>query len=245
MKPAILCALTLGLAAGTACKSQEAPKAAPEPAKAKTEKAAAPAAAAPAAAPAGDPSKALMDPSQATLEAPAKFTVKFETTQGDILVDVQRDWAPRGADRIYNLVKAGFFQDVAFFRVIGGFMAQVGIHGDPKVAAVWRGARFPDDEVKQSNTRGMVSFATAGPNTRTTQFFINFGNNTRLDGMGFAPFGKVRDMKPVDALFAGYGEGAPRGKGPNQGLLQQQGNSYLKSDFPKLDYIKSASILEE
>jgi peptidyl-prolyl cis-trans isomerase A (cyclophilin A) len=190
-------------------------------------------------------SAALTDPSKATATAPAKFTVKLETTAGDILIDVDRAWAPKGADRIYNLVKAGYYNDVAFFRVIGGFMAQVGIHGDPNVNKVWRNARIEDDKAGvQSNTRGMVSFATAGPNTRTTQFFINFGNNARLDGMGFAPFGKVRDMAVVDKLYAEYGEGAPNGRGPDQGRIQMEGNKYLKSDFPKLSWIKQASIVE-
>ncbi len=185
---------------------------------------------------------ALMDPSKATAKAPDKFTVKLETTAGDILIDVQRDWSPKGADRFYNLVKAGYYDDVAFFRVIGGFMAQVGINGDPNVNKVWRDARIDDDPVKQSNTRGMVSFATGGPNTRTTQFFVNFGNNARLDQMGFSPFAKVRNMDVVDKLYAGYGEGAPSGKGPNQGRVQTEGNKYLKADFPNLSWIKKATV---
>ena len=176
--------------------------------------------------------------------APDKFTVKLETTKGDILVDVTKDWAPRGADRFFELVKTGYFSDVAFFRVIDGFMAQAGIHGDPKVNEKWRDKRIEDDPVKQSNTRGTVTFATSGRNSRTTQFFINFGDNQRLDGMGFAPFGKVRDMKVVDSLFNGYGEGAPRGRGPIQSHLQREGNAYLKREFPKLDYILSATIIE-
>ncbi len=185
----------------------------------------------------------LKDPSKATEQAPETFAIKFATTKGDFYVDVTRAWAPKGADRIYNLVKAGYYNDVAFFRVISGFMAQVGISGDPSVNAVWRVARIEDDpSAGQSNSRGMVSFATAGPNTRTTQFFINFVNNSNLDRSGFVPFGKVRDMTVVDALYAGYGEGAPRGKGPSQGRLQAEGNSYLKQEFPQLDYIKSATI---
>jgi peptidyl-prolyl cis-trans isomerase A (cyclophilin A) len=187
---------------------------------------------------------ALKDPSKLNEKAPDKFTVKLETTAGDILMDVDRSWAPKGADRFYNLVKNGYYDDVAFFRVIGGFMAQVGIHGDPELNKVWRNARIEDDKVKQSNTPGMVSFATAGPNTRTTQFFINFGNNARLDGMGFAPFAKVRDMKVVEKLYAGYGEGAPSGKGPSQGRLQTEGNKYLKAEFPKLSWIKKATIVK-
>jgi len=174
-----------------------------------------------------------------------QFAVKLTTTKGDIIIDVTRSWAPRGADRFHELVKNGYYTDIAFFRVIGGFMAQVGISGDPAMNRIWRGRQIKDDPVTQSNTRGMVTFATGGPNTRTTQVFINFGNNRSLDQMGFSPFGKVRDMGPVDALYSGYGEGAPQGRGPNQGAIQAQGNTYLRESFPKLDYIEKAEILEE
>lgn len=177
-------------------------------------------------------------------QVPAQYTVELDTTKGPIVIDVHRDWAPNGADRFYELVKNGYFSDVAFFRVIGGFMAQVGISGDPALNAEWREKRIPDDPVKASNTRGTVTFATSGPDSRTTQFFINFADNSRLDGMGFAPFGKVQDMAPVDALYDGYGEGAPRGRGPAQGRIQTEGNAYLRKSFPKLDYIKSAKIIE-
>jgi peptidyl-prolyl cis-trans isomerase A (cyclophilin A) len=187
---------------------------------------------------------ALLDPRLATETAPARYTVKLETTEGDILLDVHRDFAPRGADRFYNLVRIGYFDDVAFFRVIEGFMAQVGIHGNPRINQAWQGANIDDDPGRESNTRGMVTFATAGPNTRTTQFFINFGNNANLDGMGFAPFARVRDMAVVDRIHAGYGEGAPRGRGPSQGLLGRRGNEYLRAEFPELDYIRHASIVE-
>jgi peptidyl-prolyl cis-trans isomerase A (cyclophilin A) len=190
------------------------------------------------------PDSPLLDPEKASRTAPDKFTVKLETVRGDILIDVQREWAPRGADRFYGLVKAGYYDDVAFFRVVGGFMAQVGIHGDPRVNAVWRSARIADDPVKESNTRGMVSFATSGPDSRTTQFFINFADNSRLDGMGFSPFGKVRDMTPVDLVYSGYGEGAPRGRGPVQARIQSEGNAYLHAEFPKLDYIRKATIVD-
>jgi peptidyl-prolyl cis-trans isomerase A (cyclophilin A) len=187
------------------------------------------------------------DPAKATATAPAVYKAKFVTTKGDFTVEVHRDWAPHGADRFYNLVKSGFFTDTAFFRVIKGFMVQFGIHGDPAVAAKWRNAQIPDDPSgKQSNTRGMVTFATAGPNTRTSQLFINYGNNGNLDGQGFAPIGKVigDGMKVVDAIEGMYGEGAPGGRGPAQGRIQMEGNKYLKADFPKLDYIKSASIVQ-
>jgi peptidyl-prolyl cis-trans isomerase A (cyclophilin A) len=176
--------------------------------------------------------------------APSQYSVELDTTKGAIVIEVRRDWAPKGADRFYELVKDGYFTDVAFFRVIAGFMAQAGISGDPALNAAWRAKPIPDDPVKASNMRGTVTFATSGPDSRTTQFFINFADNSRLDGMGFAPFGKVKDMAPADALYDGYGEGAPRGRGPSQGQMQTQGNSYLKESFPKLDYIKSARIIE-
>ncbi len=186
----------------------------------------------------------LTDPSKLAEKAPDSYKVRFDTTKGAITIEVTRSLSPNGADRFYNLVKAGYFKDIAFFRVIPGFMAQFGIHGDPKVSAAWREASIPDDPVKGSNTRGTITFATAGPNSRTTQLFINFGNNVQLDGMGFSPFGKVTEgMDVVDKINGEYGEGAPRGAGPGQGRVQTEGNAYLKKDFPNLDYIKSATIL--
>lgn len=186
----------------------------------------------------------LTQPSKLTEKAPDTFKVRFDTTKGAFTVEVTRAQAPNGADRFYNLVKAGYFKDIAFFRVIPGFMCQFGISGDPKISAAWREANITDDPVKASNTRGAITFATAGPNTRTTQLFINFGNNSQLDGMGFAPFGKVVEgMDIVDKINGEYGEGAPAGRGPNQGKVQMDGNAYLKKDFPNLDYIKSATIL--
>ncbi len=187
----------------------------------------------------------LKNPAKAVETAPENFKVKFETTKGNFTLDITRAWSPLGADRFYNLVKAGFFTDVAFFRVIDGFMVQFGIHGTPEIAGIWRGARIKDDPVKQSNAKGYISYAMAGPNTRTTQFFINFGNNANLDGMGFSPFGKVTEgMGVVESIYSGYGEGAPSGMGPDQGLVQLQGNKYLKAEFPKMDYIKSAELLK-
>lgn len=195
---------------------------------------------APADAPAGD---RLMDPSKLTETAPASYKVNFKTTKGEVVIQVNRDWAPNGADRFYNLVKNGYYKDIAFFRVVSGFMAQFGIHGDPKLNNVWRDASISDDPVREKNTRGRVTFATRGPNTRTVQLFINFGDNSRLDGMGFSPFGEVvSGMEVIDALYSGYGEGAPRGRGPDQGRLQGEGNAYLKKDFPELDYLLSAEI---
>ena len=217
--------------------AEDAPAAAAKPAAAAEAKAEAkPAAAA--------DSPDFRDPSKLTAKAPDKFKAKFETTKGDFVVEVTRSLAPNGADRFYNLVRSGFFEDIAAFRVISGFMCQFGIHGDPAVAAKWRAASIKDDPVKASNTRGMITFATAGPNTRTTQLFINFGDNTFLDNQGFSPFGEVVEgMDVVDKLYAGYGEGAPRGRGPDQGRIQSQGNEYLKKDFPEMDYIKSATIV--
>jgi peptidyl-prolyl cis-trans isomerase A (cyclophilin A) len=159
------------------------------------------------------------------------------------VIDVRREWAPNGADRFYNLVKNGFYDNVRFFRVISGFMVQFGINGDPKLSALWREARIRDDAVKQSNKRGFVTFATAGPNTRTTQVFVNFGDNAGLDRQGFAPFGQVvTGMNIVDALNSEYGEGGPRGRGPDQGRIQQEGNAYLTKDFSRLDFVKKATI---
>jgi len=188
-------------------------------------------------------SQGLANPAALNEQAPATYNVKFDTSKGAFVITVHRDWAPAGADRFYNLVKNGFYDNARFFRVISGFMVQFGIHADPKVSAVWREARIPDDPVKQSNKRGLITFATAGPNTRTTQVFINFGDNGALDRQGFAPFGQVvSGMNVVDALFAGYGEGAPSGQGPEQGRIQREGNAYLTRDFAKLDYIKKATI---
>jgi peptidyl-prolyl cis-trans isomerase A (cyclophilin A) len=185
----------------------------------------------------------LSDPASLNEKAPAVYKAKFDTSKGTFVVEVHRDWAPNGADRFYNLVKNGYFTDVRFFRVLDGFMAQFGINGEPGVSAVWREANIKDDPVKQSNSRGTITFATAGPNTRTTQVFINFGDNAGLDGQGFSPFGKVvSGMDVVDSLYSGYGEGAPNGHGPQQGVVQSLGNAYLQKAFPKLDYIKTATI---
>jgi peptidyl-prolyl cis-trans isomerase A (cyclophilin A) len=176
--------------------------------------------------------------------APAVYKAKFETSAGSFVVEVHRDWAPLGADRFYNLVKNGFYDDCRFFRVLSGFMAQFGINGDPAVSSVWRGATIGVDPVKESNKRGYLTYAMGGsPDTRTTQVFINFGDNARLDQSGFAPFGKIASgMDVVEKLYAEYGEGAPRGTGPDQGRIQMEGNTYLTKEFPKQDYIKKATI---
>lgn len=185
----------------------------------------------------------LLTPAALTAKAPALFKAKFDTSKGIFVVDVHRDWAPLGADRFYNLVKHGFYDNVRFFRVISGFMVQFGINGDPKLSAQWREARIKDDPVKQSNRRGYITYAMAGPDTRTSQVFINFADNDRLDTSGFSPFGRViSGMNVVDALNAEYGEGAPRGRGPDQGRLQMEGNAYLAKQFSRLDYVKKAMI---
>jgi len=199
--------------------------------------------------PANDPPNtmhpALLAPRKANEKAPAKFDVKFNTTKGDFTITVTRDWSPLAADRFYNLVRIGYYNDIAFFRVIPGFMAQFGIHGDVSVNKAWREATIEDEPVTQSNLRGYVTFAMGGPNSRTVQTFISTVDNSRLDGQKFAPFGQVTSgMEVVDKLYNGYGEGQPRGQGPEQNRIQFQNNAYLKTNFPRLDYIKSASIVE-
>lgn len=186
---------------------------------------------------------AMTDPSRATEKAPDTFRAKFETTKGDVVFECTRSWAPNGVDRFYNLVKIGFFDDVALFRVAKGFVVQWGIHGDPKVSAVWQNANLPPDPVKQSNTRGMLTYAMAGsPNTRSTQVFINYGNNKGLDAQGFAPICKVAEgMEIADAFNGEYGE-AVTGK---QAEIEGRGNAYLREAWPKLDYIKAAKIVSE
>jgi peptidyl-prolyl cis-trans isomerase A (cyclophilin A) len=185
----------------------------------------------------------LGNPAALTEQAPATYKARFDTSKGVFVIDVNREWAPVGADRFYNLVKNGFYDENRFFRVISGFMVQFGINGNPQVSTPWRNAQIKDDPVKQGNKRGFITFATSGPNSRTTQVFINFGDNARLDGMGFAAFGQVSTgMNVVDQLYADYGEGAPSGRGPNQGRMQSEGNAYLTKDFPNLDFVRKATI---
>jgi peptidyl-prolyl cis-trans isomerase A (cyclophilin A) len=182
--------------------------------------------------------EALMAPDQLDEEAPGVFTVKLGTSAGDVLIEVHRDWAPVGADRFYNLVKNGYYDGARFFRVVPNFVVQFGLNGDPKVNEVWRAAQITDDPVVESNKKGTVTFAkTNRANTRTTQIFINLKNNSRLDTQGFAPFGKVVDgMDVVEKLYSGYGQT------PSQPRIQAEGNTYLEAEFPKLDYIKAASV---
>jgi peptidyl-prolyl cis-trans isomerase A (cyclophilin A) len=186
----------------------------------------------------------LRFPEAFTEQAPATFRANFDTTKGTFVIEVHRDWAPIGADRFYNLVKGGFYNDVRFFRVISGFMAQFGMHGTPEVQRNWQGARLRDDPVKQGNSRGRIVFAHAGPNSRTTQVFINFRDNSAsLNSQGFAAFGEVvSGMDVVDKLHSGYGDGPPQGRGPSQQRIATEGNAYLAKEFPQLDYIKSATI---
>lgn len=188
----------------------------------------------------------LSDPASLNETAPDTYLAKFETSKGDFVIEVTREWAPIGADRFYNLVKNGYYDDTRFFRVLDGFVVQWGMHGDPAIGAAWRDANIQDEPVKQGNEAGYVTFAKGGPNSRTTQVFINLVDNGRLDGMGFPAFGKVVEgMDVVKKLYGGYGEGAPRGRGPSQGLIAQQGNQYLEERFPKLDHIVKATVVEE
>lgn len=193
-----------------------------------------------------DANPALKDPSLAQERAPDTYKVRFETTKGPFVVQVTRDWSPNGADRLYNLAKIGYYDDAAFFRAIDGFMVQFGISGYPEASKAWREATIEDDPVKKSNTRGMVTFAkTNMPNSRSTQLFVNYKDNSQLDRMGFSPLGEVVEgMEVVDSLYKGYGEGAPRGRGPNQGQVQSEGNRYLKKEYPQLDYIERATIVD-
>ena len=185
----------------------------------------------------------LLNPAALTAKAPETYRAKFDTSKGAFVVEVHREWAPIGADRFYNLVRNGFYNNVRFFRVLPGFMAQFGMSGTPAVQQAWGGAaaRMKDDPVKQSNKRGYVTFANAGPNSRSTQVFINMVDNTFLDpeAMHFAPFGQVVEgMDVVDMLYTGYG----RQNVPDQQRITEEGNAYLTKEYPKLDYVKTATI---
>jgi peptidyl-prolyl cis-trans isomerase A (cyclophilin A) len=198
--------------------------------------------------PSGDAAGPLHRPESEAMSrrAPDAYRVTFATTEGEFTVRVRREWAPRGADRLYNLTRHGFYDGARFFRVIDGFVAQFGLSGRPRLDRLWREHPIPDDPVRLSNERGTVSFASSGEDSRTTQLFVNLGDNTRLDSIGFAPVGRVVEgMEVVDALYAGYGEGAPRGAGPSQGRIVREGNAYLQEEFPKLDYIEATEVREE
>jgi peptidyl-prolyl cis-trans isomerase A (cyclophilin A) len=180
----------------------------------------------------------LLNPASLKLKAPAVFRARFTTSAGAFVIEVHRDWAPLGADRFYNLVRYGYFTNAAFFRVVPGFVVQFGLNANPALNKVWKTATIQDDPVVQSNKRGSIVFATAGPNTRTTQLFINYGDNARLDGMGFAPFGTVIEgMDVVDKIYPVYGES------PRQDLIEDQGDAYLKANFRDIDRITLARIV--
>jgi peptidyl-prolyl cis-trans isomerase A (cyclophilin A) len=185
------------------------------------------------------------NPALLKAKAPDVFKAQFTTTKGEVVIEVHRDWAPFGADRFYNLVKSGFFTDVYFFRVHPKFMVQFGISGTPKIASAWAKASIRDDAQKESNKRGTITFAMGGPNTRTTQLFINFADNTFLDTQNFPPFGTVTSgMDVVDQIYSGYGEIPDMGgTGPSPSKIESEGNAYLLKSFPQLDKINSAKIL--
>lgn len=190
----------------------------------------------------------LLAPDAKRLDAvgPDSFVVAVTTSKGRFDLKVHRDWAPRGSDRLYYLFKVHYYDGVRFFRTVENFVTQFGIHGDTAVSRAWRDRKFGDDTVARSNVRGTLTFATGGPNSRTTQLFINYKDNSRLDRLGFAVVGQVvAGMSVVDALYHGYGEGAPRGQGPSQERIGMEGNAYLMKDFPKMDYIIEARIDEE
>ena len=177
--------------------------------------------------------------------APAEFKVKLETTKGDIVLKITRDWAPKGADHFHALVKAGYYDECRFYRVLPKYIAQFGINGAPAVSAKAKETPIDDDPVKQKNTRGRLTFAKGGPNTRTTNLFLNLKDNSSLDALGFAPIGEVVEgLEIADQLFSGYGDGAPKGRGPNQKKIYEQGNDWLQKDFKDLDFVKTAKILD-
>ncbi len=181
----------------------------------------------------------LLHPASLHARAPAEYRVSFKTTKGTFVVTVHRAWAPRGADRFYNLVRAHFFDGVTFFRVVKGFVVQFGISPDPAVSRAWQNATIKDDPVKASNTLGTITYADAGPDTRSTQVFVNLGNNTPLDSRGFSPFGRVTSgMGVVDRLYGGYGDQPTN----DQQQISSQGNAFLRKHFPKLDSIVTARL---
>ena len=182
----------------------------------------------------------LKYPEQLTESAPEMFRARFDTSQGVFVIAVERAWAPLAADRFYNLVKNGFYNDTRFFRVLDGFMAQFGLHADSEVQAAWRSANLKDEPVSKSNTRGFVTFTReSSPNSRYTMIFINFKDNSYLDADGFAPFGQVvSGMDVVDKLYSGYG----RQNVPDQRRILREGNAYLLAEYPKLDFVKTATI---
>jgi peptidyl-prolyl cis-trans isomerase A (cyclophilin A) len=188
------------------------------------------------------PPKDLLDPGRLNEKAPQLFDVTFKTSAGDFVVGVHRTWAPRGADRFYNLVKHHFYDGQKIFRVVPGFVVQFGISPSPAVSKAWESATIKDDVITTHNQKTAISFASAGPNTRTTQVFINLGNNFQLDTDQFAPFGSVTSgMRVVEKLFSGYGDRPT----PHQPEMAQQGDAYFEKAWPKLDTIEQATISNE
>ena len=188
----------------------------------------------------------LLNPVDLNETAPDTYQTEFITTKGRFVIQVTRAWAPNAADRFYNLVKNGYYDNCRFFRVLPGYAVQWGIHGDPKINAVLSKATILDDPVKQSNRKGYVSFVYTGPNSRTAQLFINLRDNVSLDAQGYAPFGMlIKGTNIPNEFFAGYLDAPPMGQGPDQDRIHFEGNAYLSKFFPKLDYIKSAVIVEE
>lgn len=188
----------------------------------------------------------LLSPAPTALDdvGPDSFTVRFVTTRGAFDLKVHRDWSPNGSDRLYWLFRHKFYDGVRFFRVVPNFVAQFGMPADPAVHANWKARSFSDDSTRRGNVRGTLSFATSGPNTRTTQLFINLRDNQRLDARGFSVVAQVvAGMDVVDSLYQGYGDGAPRGKGPSQDTIAKQGEAYLARDFPKLDQVLTARVI--
>lgn len=241
VKPKII-AMMLG--AGLFCSvamGQTAPAQAPAKPKASTAAKPSTGAKSATAAPRATYDRALLRPALLKEKAPDTYQVKFVTTRGEFTVNVTRAWAPLGADRFYNLAKHHFYDNTAFFRVVPNFVVQFGLSGTPAVSAAWKKADIKDDPVTQSNKKGYITFATAGPNTRTTQVFISLKDNARLDGMGFAPFGVVdgTGINVVEMMYEGYGDNA----GPDQDQIEKQGNPYLQKGWPKLDYIKSTAVI--
>lgn len=191
----------------------------------------------------GPPSKTETSPAKREEKVPEQYKVRFDTSKGPVQIQVVREFAPRGADRFYELVKSGFFDEARFFRVVPKFVVQFGLNKDPKLNELWRQMEIRDDPVKIPNRKGTITFASRGPGTRTTQVFINLADNRTLDSTGFAPFGRVIEgMDNVEKFYSGYGESMPRGNGPDQNLIQGMGNEYLERSFPRLDYIKTARV---
>lgn len=237
----LVCAASLGAASIAFAQEQATPAPGQSPAKLKTGSTGK--AGTPALRTAYD--RTLLRPALLTATAPENYQVKFTTTRGDFVISVTRAWAPLGADRFYNLVRHHYYDNASFFRVVPGFVVQFGISAYPPISAAWSSANIKDDPVKQSNTKGFLTYAMGGANTRTTQVFINLRDNSRLDRDGFAPFGQVTEgMDVVEALYDQYGDGSDMGgKGPLQSQIEKLGKSYLDKDFPKLDSIKTATVI--